>query len=245
MNATGTRTCMILAGGFGTRVRSILGDVPKPMAPVLGRPFLEFLIAQARAGGCRHIVLLTGFQAQTIVNHFGDGSKFGVEIQYSHEDQPLGTGGAIAKAAALAKSDSFAVMNGDSYCPVQLQTMFEAHAAYRAVATISVAKVSDSSRFGTVEYDAQHRVQAFIEKGQSTHQGGYVSVGIYVLTHQALAGIATDKFCSIEKEIFPSLITRGLFALPVEKTFIDIGTPETLAASDQTLRELLNQFGPL
>lgn len=232
-------TCAILVGGLGTRLRSVLSDTPKPMARVNGRPFLEYLVEQVRVAGYTDVVLCVGYKAELIENHFGDGSKYGVQINYSKEQELLGTAGALSQARNLIRSNPFLVMNGDSYCAINFEALLSQHKISGAVATIVAAKVDDTSRYGSIllEPDDTRAIQ-FKEKQQTTG-AGYVNAGIYLLNQAILEQIPVGQYCSIEHDLFPSLIGRGIHAFRQTRPFMDIGTPDSFEMAQTVIPEML------
>ena len=230
---------MILAGGPGIRLSSVIRDVPKPMAPVAGRPFLEYLLEQMHEAGCTDVVLCVGYKAHIIENHFGDGRKYGVGIRYSLEQDLLGTAGALALARPLIRSDPFLVLNGDSYCPFDLQALLTQHQARQAVATIVATKMQEASPYGSIVLNVNDAVIHFYEKNQ-TNKVAYVNAGIYLLNLVVLDMVPTGKPCSIEHEVFPALAGRGLYAFRQPGPFIDIGYPTSFEAAQTLLPKLLN-----
>ena len=232
-------TLLILAGGRGERLRAAVADRPKPLAEVAGRPFLEYLVAQSRGWKCTDIVLCVGHQADQVMSHFGDGSAFGVSIRYSVEKELLGTAGALRLARDLIRTDSFLVFNGDSYCDADLDALISHHRGWGAQATLVVSRVEDRTAFGSVEVGEGSRVRGFLEKG-SGQGSGWVNAGIYLLERLLLNAVPADRACSIEREIFPTLIATGLYAFPCAVPFLDIGTPESLAAAQSLLPQRVN-----
>jgi D-glycero-alpha-D-manno-heptose 1-phosphate guanylyltransferase len=227
---------VILAGGLGTRLHSVLPDIPKPMASVNGRPFLEYLLAQVCLAGCTDLILCVGYKAEAIEGHFADGRKFGVRIRYSHERELLGTAGALFQARHLIRSDPFLVMNGDSYCEVEIHELIKQHEARDAVATIVTTRVSDQARYGSIVLGPRDTIVHFSEKGKP--QGpGYINGGIYTFSATILGEIPSGKYCSIEKEVFPSLVGKGLFAFRTSGVFIDIGTPSDLQRAQTVIQD--------
>jgi len=238
-------TCVILAGGLGKRLSPVVSDVPKPMASVAGRPFLEYLLAQVREAGCADVVLCVGYKAHVIENYFGDGGKYSVEIRYSREQELLGTAGALALARPLISSEPFLVLNGDSYCPVDLQALLTQHQARGAMATIVATQVEDASRYGSMVLNDNDAIIRFCEKGQAVRAGvkpphitAYVNAGIYVLNQAILDLAPRGKYCSIEYEVFPALVGRGLYAFRQPGPFIDIGTPDSFRIAQTVLPKL-------
>ena len=234
-------TSVILAGGLGTRLAHIVSDVPKPLAPVAGRPFLEYLIQQIRAAGCTDVVICVGHQAELISRHLGDGGRYGVNIQYSYEKTLLGTAGALVLARNLIQSESFLVFNGDTYCSVDLQELAKQHGNLGALATIVTAQVDDADRYGSVIADDRDAITHFLEKAQSASHSR-VNAGIYLLNKSIVSAIEPGARCSLETDVFPSLVGCGLFAYSHAQSFIDIGTPDSYSYA-QTHLPLLAGFG--
>jgi phosphoheptose isomerase len=229
---------IILAGGKGTRLSSVIADRPKPMADVEGRPFIEWLIRQLRAQGVRRIILSTGHMAELFEAWFGSGRRLGVEIVYSREQEPLGTGGAMRLALQHAHSHVVLVMNGDSFCGFSLQDMLAAHKASNAKATLVLTDVPSTDRYGSVVVNEAGAVQAFREK-QAGMGAGRINAGVYLLHRDVISAIPEHQAVSIEREVFPSLIGHGLHACVAEGPFIDIGTPESYRDAGDVLREAL------
>ena len=214
---------IILAGGKGTRLREVIKDVPKPMAPVAGRPFLEYLVLQLSRWGIRDIILSVGYREEIIKSHFGDGTGLGVGITYSDEDEPLGTGGAIRKAAQLINDNEFIAMNGDSFLDLNYDDFRSFHKEKRAELTLALAAVPDTSRFGRVDRDKEGAVVGFSEKGQGGP--GLINGGVYMLKQDAVAHIPEGNI-SVEHEVFPGLVNHGLYGMEVKGSFIDMGLPQ-------------------
>src|SRR4030065_1734955 len=159
--------CVILAGGKGERLRKVISDIPKPMAPVAGKPFLEYLILLLKKYNIRDVVISIGYKGDAIKSYFGNGEKWEMNISYSMEDEPLGTGGALKKAVNIFDDKKFIVMNGDSYLDINLTDLLNFHAEINAGATLSLADCDDTSRYGRVEINKEGRVQRFTGKGVS------------------------------------------------------------------------------
>ena len=225
-------TVVILAGGKGARLRSVVRDRPKAMAVVAGRPFAEWLLMALRDRGVRCVIFCTGYLGGMIEEHFGDGRGWGLQIAYSRDPIPLGTGGAVRHALDQIAADRFVVMNGDSFCPVDLAHLAEAHMARHAWATLWLVRVGDCRRFGSVVIDPHGDVLEFREKSQE-RGAGLINAGIYMLERDAVRSIPEGCAVSIESEFFPRLIGHGLSAVVGEGPFIDIGTPEAYAQAGQ------------
>lgn len=214
---------IILAGGKGKRLREIIKDVPKPMAPVGGRPFLEFLILQLFRYNIKDIVLSVGYKAEAIKSYFDNGKKWGVNIIYSEEYEPLGTGGAVRKASELIEDDEFIVMNGDSFLDMDLGRFIACHREKKASATIGLAYVDDTGRYGRVETGKTGKITGFTEKG--IKGPGYINGGVYLFSRKVMNN-APDGNVSLEEDVFPVLLGHGLYGMEVKGFFKDIGIPE-------------------
>jgi D-glycero-alpha-D-manno-heptose 1-phosphate guanylyltransferase len=214
---------VVLAGGKGTRLRAVVADRPKPLAPVAGRPFLTYLLDQIAAAGVERVVLSTGFLAEQFESVIGNRYR-NLEVLYAREEQPLGTGGAIRFAGGLADSDQLFVMNGDSYCDADLRAYIEWHSAGAHDVSLLLAKVSDASRYGTVEIDSAGRITAFIEK-RPEPTAGNINAGVYLLRRAMLDQIPTGP-SSIERDVIPKWLDRWkVMGRVADGAFIDIGVP--------------------
>lgn len=225
---------IILVGGKGTRLQPVVKDRPKPMAEVLGRPFLEWILMGLRAQGIERVILATGYKAEVIRTHFTGLRPVGMDLVVSHEEEPLGTGGALRNALSRLSTDRVLVLNGDSMCPFHLSTMMESHLRTGALATLWLVPMEDCRRYGSVEIDAEGRVSGFNEKSASPGSG-LINAGIYLVEKKLLHSIPQAQPSSLEREVFPSLIGRGLWAVVGQGPFLDIGTPESYAQADQFL----------
>ena len=227
---------IILCGGQGTRLRSVVGESQKVMASVGDEPFLDLLIKYIRAQGGRRVILATGYKADDVEAHYRD--HFGdMTIEFSRETEPLGTGGAIKKAWQKIETENFFVLNGDSFCPIEFETMLDLHIAYQSNATVALAKVEDGQDYGSVLLDDAGCVTAFQEK-VPTGNLTYVNTGIYCFRDDFKNELpSADKF-SLEKEFFPSIIGKGFCGYATDKSFHDIGTPERFKEAYDQMRKL-------
>ena len=216
---------LILAGGKGTRLRMEIGDIPKVMAPVAGKPFLSYIIAQLGEQGITDICLGVGYLYKNIMEYFQDGSRFGVNLSYSIEKQPLGTGGAI-KNAATQLSDPFLILNGDSYFDINFGELIRFHRIKSGVITMAVTKEKDASRYGSVQLDQENRVTAFMEKTTSMTTT-LINSGIYIINKSILRDIPGHVPVSLENDVLPRFVNKDFFGLIAERFFIDIGTPSS------------------
>ena len=202
-------------------------------------PFLELLVLQLRSQGVRRIVMCTGHLADQIEEEFGDGRKWDVAIEYSVEMRPLGTAGALKLAERNLEQDSdFLVMNGDSFLEVDFPEFMRFHRAHGGLISIAVRRVPDAARYGSVQLGAENRVVGFSEKS-SDSAPGLINGGVYVFNRTILESIPQGA-ASLEREIFPGSLERGVYAFEQHGMFIDIGTPEDYARA-QALAESLHQ----
>jgi NDP-sugar pyrophosphorylase family protein len=229
-------TAAILAGGLGTRLRSAVSGCPKGLARVGKRPFLAYLFDQLLAAGTRDVVVCTGYLGDQIPRLFGE-SYGTLRLSYSRELGSLGTAGALRLALPLLKSNPVLVMNGDSYCDVNLREFWIWHGKRRAEATLLLATISDPERFGQVQIDGDGKVIAFKEKDGFVGSGR-INAGIYLLSQNLLAEIPVNRAVSLEREIFPHWVGRGLYGFHSETRFIDIGTPESYARAERFFASL-------
>ena len=223
-HASVTDEAIILVGGRGTRLRAVVSDVPKPLAPVAGRPFLAWLLDSLGSRGIGRVILATGHMSEKIRAFVGD-DWHGISIDYSHEEVPLGTGGALRKAATLLKGDSVHVLNGDTFLDYSPAGLAQATRAANAAIGIALAAVDDVARYGAVEM-LHGKVAAFHEKGASGP--GLINAGSYFLDASALVLLkAAPTVFSFESELLVPLARQGCVAGFAETSaFIDIGVPE-------------------
>jgi NDP-sugar pyrophosphorylase family protein len=222
---------MILVGGKGTRLQSIVSDRPKPMAEVAGRPFVEWLLLALRVQGVQRVIFCTGYMSEMVEAHFRDGRQWDMEVVYSRDPIPLGTAGAVRYALSQVRSDRFLVLNGDSYCRVDVSRSEEVHSTRDARATLWLVQVNDCRRYGSVVVGDNGAVQAFREK-LPEKRAGLINAGVYLLEREVAESIPDGRAVSMETEFLPQLIGHGLYAVVGEGPFLDIGTPEAYAVAD-------------
>jgi NDP-sugar pyrophosphorylase family protein len=235
---------VILAGGEGTRLRPLTLSTPKPVVPVVDRPFLRHQIDLLAGAGVREIVLSVAYRPERVEAVFGDGAAFGVRIRYAVEETPLGTGGAVRHAMPLL-DERTVVLNGDVLTDVDLAAVVARHDAEKASATILLAPVPNPAAYGLVETDAHGRVRRFLEKPRPEQiTTDTINAGIYVLETGVLDLMPEGVNYSIERGFFPALLARGDRVLgPVHRGYwIDIGTPEKYL---QVHRDILNRRFPV
>lgn len=214
----------VLAGGLGTRLAGAVPGLPKVLAPVAGRPFVEHLIDWLAAQGAKRIVFLLGHRAEMVIDHLARHRRAGIEFDWSIEPEPLGTGGALAFAAPKFRSDPVLVVNGDTFVDADLGAFC---AAYAPPATILAVEVDDAGRYGRLDI-AQGKVMRFAEKDPSFQGKAPINAGLYLLSRGLIGAIATGRQVSLERDVFERL-APGTIAAPIDghARFVDIGTPES------------------
>jgi NDP-sugar pyrophosphorylase family protein len=252
---------VILLGGKGTRIQPLCSDRPKCLVPVAGRPFLLRQLEWLRRGNIKRVHLAAGYMADALCNWLKTDAPKDIEITFSVEPEPFGTGGAIQFAEPWIQSDPFFVLNGDSLTPrLDFQTLEKEHlnggrrAEIRGKEsefrnpqssignssdvwmTLGVAQIEKTGRYGTVEFDENNRITAFLEKAERDH--GWINTGVYCISRRALEAIEPRKTVSIETDIFPALATEGrLRVFRVPPPMLDMGTSEGLESMETYLRE--------
>lgn len=218
---------LILAGGFGTRLKPLTNYIPKPMIPLFFKPFLQYQIDLLRHHGIRDIIISTHHLPHVIENWFKDGSRWGVNIQYSHEDQPLGTAGAVKLAQPLFKDvHNLVVLNGDILTDLDITYMFFCHYLNKADVSIATKYVNDTRSYGLVDMYADSRIKKFKEKPDEL-MPGYVNAGIYILNTKLFNDIDPNINLSFEREVFPKLLAEDklLYGYSNGYYWLDVGTP--------------------
>ena len=217
-------TAFILCGGLGTRLRPVVSDVPKSMAKIGTRPFLEIQLLQLRSQGIRRVVLGTGYLGEQIESYFQDGSALGLAISYSRETEPLGTGGAI-RLALDQLSSPVLILNGDSYCQCDLAALARFYDERRADFVMAVREIENASRYGRVRVEGDDRLGGFEEKS-GADLPGLINTGIYLCDRAIIAGIPTSRPVSFERETIPAALARPCHVFRTSGIFIDIGVPD-------------------
>jgi mannose-1-phosphate guanylyltransferase len=218
---------VVLVGGMGTRLRPLTLSTPKPMLPTAGLPFLTHLLSRIADAGIEHVVLGTSYKAGVFESEFGDGSKLGLQIEYVVEDEPLGTGGGIANVSEQLRHDTALVFNGDVLSGADLGALLDSHESNGADVTLHLVRVGDPRAFGCVPTDADGVVTAFLEKTQDP-PSDQINAGCYVFKREVIARIPKGRALSVEREVFPALLSDGLRVCGyVDSTYWrDMGTPE-------------------
>jgi D-glycero-alpha-D-manno-heptose 1-phosphate guanylyltransferase len=222
-------SAVILAGGFGTRLKSVCSDRPKAMMPVLDRPFLDYLVEYLCRQGIRNITISTGYRGDQIESFFSGERKGSVSIRCVREKNPLGTGGALSFGAQRTGSQGYVLAcNGDSLVPFSMPDL-EAAVRSGADAAMVAFRTSDCSRFGSLAFDSSWMLTAFAEKC-SSRTDTFINAGIYLIDSRMLPKDSGIEAASIERDYFPTWLSEGrkIKVIPSDGPFIDIGTPESL-----------------
>jgi NDP-sugar pyrophosphorylase family protein len=232
---------LVLAGGLGTRIRPVLGDTPKLLAPIGGRPFLSYQLRWLTSFGARRVVLALGFGAAAVQKYLGGFHDTVLEITAIVEPQPLGTAGAVRFARTQLRSNPVLVMNGDSFIAADLCGFLAFHHAAGATGTVLCTTVDDAGRYGRIAIDEDARIREFVEKDTTFQERAMINAGVYLLSGALLDAIVAMPGPSLERDVFERLPAGSLAAFSGPFDFIDIGTPETLATAAAVLAPL---FGP-
>jgi NDP-sugar pyrophosphorylase family protein len=238
-------TAVILAGGFGRRIQHLLPDLPKPMAPVNGRPFLEWVVRYLAAQKIRRVILSTGHLAETIDKYFQLQPVAGVKVSCVPESKPLGTAGGFLNAihGAAEEPAAWLVLNGDSLAPAPLAQMFQSLDNSDRDGAILGVRVADASRFGTILQNPAGELTGFNEKKPG---GGIINAGVYFFRPSAVEKFPQKTPLSFETEVFPALVAEKirLKVCVTDAPFLDIGTPESLPLAEAFIRRNANFFEP-
>jgi len=223
-------TAVILAGGLGTRLRKAVSNQPKVMAEVNGKPFLYYVLDQLAEVDIKRVVISTGYMADKIEEVIGFSYK-GLKVDYSWEESPLGTGGALKLAGQSISTKYCLVMNGDSYTEFDPVSLFRSHKQKNASIVLLAKMLSGASRFGTIQMNEQNEIIRFMEKESSTGIG-LINAGIYIMKTSTLQKIPNKTPCSLEYDFFPAMIGQNIYGYETKGNFIDIGTVESYAKAE-------------
>jgi D-glycero-alpha-D-manno-heptose 1-phosphate guanylyltransferase len=219
------KEALILAGGLGTRLQSVVSDVPKPMAQVAGKPFVEYILKYLKEFGVERVVLSIGYKAEAFQEYFGKNYQ-GLELEYVIEKEPLGTGGALKLALKHCLHNDVLVLNGDTFFNIELDDLWIFHLLHQADITIALREVENASRYGTVQLNNDGKITAFIEK-TGKEEEGLINAGIYIVKKTVFKNYTLPEKFSLEKDFFEKYLTElKLYGCVCEGYFIDIGIPE-------------------
>jgi len=213
---------VVLCGGMGTRLREVINDRPKPMAEINKKPFLDILLDYISTFGFKRFIFCVGYMADVIKSYYANRNQ--LEIIFSVEDMPLGTGGAIKKAQRFIHSNPFLVVNGDSLCKVDLSEFYHFHVEKNALLSMVVVESKSTGDYGLLSLDNTQRVVSFDEKGKGG--GALVNAGIYLFDKQVFSLMPSDIKFSLEYDLFTKLVGGKFYGCKMRGKLIDIGTPE-------------------
>ncbi len=217
---------VILVGGEGTRLRPLTSTVPKPVVPLVDRPFISYMLEWLRRHGVDDVIMSCGFLATSVRNVLGDGSGLGIRLRFVEEPDPRGTAGALKFAESLL-DERFLMLNGDVLTDIDLGAQLAQHESSGATATLALVPVADPSNYGLVHLNEDRSVRDFVEKpSPDAIDTNLISAGAYVLERSILDLVPPDRNVSIEREVWPRLIGDGLYGFPAESYWLDIGTPD-------------------
>lgn len=230
---------ILLVGGFGTRLLPLTNKTPKPMLPIANLPVTEHQLLAAKAAGITKVVLATAYLAETFTPYFGDGARWGIELKYALESEPLGTGGAIRNAAELilseiSEDEPIVVFNGDVLSRHDLVAQIRLHQSSSAAVTLHLVNVEDARPYGCVPFDETGRVTDFLEKMENPITNT-INAGCYVFSPKVIKEIELGKVVSVEREVFPELLKSGevVQAFVDNSYWLDMGTPKALLKGSQ------------
>lgn len=225
---------LLLCGGKGERLKDLVKDRPKPMADIKGRPFLDILINYILNFGFLRIILCLGYKGEIVSQYYNEKSRF-FNILFSQESKPLGTAGAIKNAEHLVESNPFLVMNGDSFCPLDLFELINFHNEKKAAFTMALVKSVGDKDYGVVGVDKSQKIISFNEKVKIKNNG-FVNAGIYLLEKKIFDLIETGTKLSLEYDIFPRILSERFYGYITKEKLIDIGTPERYAKAKKMFK---------
>ena len=230
-------TGVILAGGMGTRLRQVVSDRPKVMAEIKGKPFIAYLLDQLVEANIERVIISTGYMADTVEDNIGR-SYNNIRIEYSKEEVPLGTAGALKLAGRTVDTEYCLVMNGDSYTEFDDTTFYLAHKQKNANITLVVKALDETDRFGVVCKNENNEIIDFMEKG-SNKGAGFINTGVYLMKTSVIQKIQKKTPCSLEYDFFPAMIDKSIYGYETAGNFIDIGTPKSYAQAEIFFKQLM------
>lgn len=236
---------MILCGGKGERLRSLISDRPKPLASFQGQPFLDFLIEDLLKQNFQHFILLAGYQGDKIQAYAEQKNReLTAQVECIIEHLPLGTAGALHNSLTFVTTSMVLVLNGDSYCQVDYRQMFRFHNEHSANMTIATSPCKDAKDYGTIITDEKGRIRCFSEKA-ATGCSSWVNAGIYILEKNMLEMIPTGRNISLEQEMIPQWLSneKVIYAYPCQTEHLDIGTPERFATAQEFFQQKGSKTG--
>ena len=230
-------TAIILAGGMGTRLKTIISDLPKPMAPIMNVPFLTYQLNYLKHFGIKKVIFSVGYLSEKIIAHYNQSFE-NISIEYSIEKNPLGTGGGIRMAISNLKEDLVLILNGDSFFDLDLEQFYNLHLEQKAEFSLALRYVNNSERYGNIEFNSSNQITSFIEKNQ-LNQSGYINAGVYILSKKLyLQNTKPNINFSIEKDFFEKQLNQLIIkGFEFKDYFIDIGIPEDYLKAQDDFKE--------
>lgn len=222
--------CIIIAGGFGTRIRELFSDIPKILLPINGDPFLKFLLKLLKKQRVEKLLFALGYKAEKVLEFLNKNPPF-CPFEFSIEKEPLGTGGALLNMLQCVKKETFLALNGDSFLNFSLSKLSKFHEKNNSDLTIASVEVKDGNRYGNLKIDSHGRITEFSEKSQ---RGGIINGGVYLFNRKLLKSFKITP-CSLEKDIFPNLLSNRVFSYKCNDIFIDIGTKASYFKAQEIL----------
>jgi len=230
-------TAIILAGGMGTRLKSIISDLPKPMAPIMNVPFLTYQLNYLKYFGIKKVIFSVGYLSEKIIAHYNQSFE-NISIEYSIEKNPLGTGGGIRMAMSNLNEDLVLILNGDSFFDLDLEQFYNLHLEQKSDFSLALRYVNNSERYGNIEFNSSNQITSFIEKNQ-LNQSGYINAGVYILSKKLyLQNTKPNINFSIEKDFFEKQLNQLIIkGFEFKNYFIDIGIPEDYLKAQDDFKE--------
>jgi D-glycero-alpha-D-manno-heptose 1-phosphate guanylyltransferase len=230
-------TAIILAGGMGTRLKTIISDLPKPMAPIMNVPFLTYQLNYLKHFGIKKVIFSVGYLSEKIIAHYNQSFE-NISIEYSIEKNPLGTGGGIRMAMSNLNEDLVLILNGDSFFDLDLEQFYNLHLEQKSEFSLALRYVNNSERYGNIEFNSSNQITSFIEKNQ-LNQSGYINAGVYILSKKLyLQNTNSNINFSIEKDFFEKQLNQLIIkGFEFKDYFIDIGIPEDYLKAQDDFKE--------
>ena len=228
---------IILAGGLGKRLRSIVSDRPKVMIPINDRPFMNYLLIWLKKYGITNVYISVGYMKDIIMDYYADGKSLGVNLKYIKENIPLGTGGALKKIVDVINYKEFILLNGDSMLPINMNDFYTYHKKSNAVFSMACYFQKECSNYGAIEYDKNLFLKKFSEK--TLNGSGWINGGIYIVNSEEIKKYCINNKCSLEIDILPEMIKSKCVKIYLSNInkFIDIGNPDSLDDAKTELRK--------
>lgn len=223
---------LILCGGKGERLKTVSGDLPKILIDVAGEPFINILIDDLLQYGFNRFILSIGYLKELVKNHFNNAS---FDVEFSEEDTPLGTGGAVKRAVKLIRSPSFLVMNGDSICKTDFSRFCDFHVRKGGIQSVVLSKPRLGNDYGVIEIDDFQRIKSFMEKTECKYNNMFINAGIYLMRRDIFLHMPEENRFSLEYDLFPKILDLGCYGFLSDGELIDIGTPERYERANQLL----------